>query len=261
MRALALLLLLPSLALGQTAVKVFPVDTTQTGCSLGALNATCTVALTGKSSAGFVVTAVSSPTGITLAQESSRDGTNWDGHPFSDVSTGGDCITTIPNGSLAVGFGKTLVLGGGDRYARIRVSAYTSGSVTVAVAATDSMGPNICKSVDQGFATTGLVTTTTLAQLVAAPSAGSIRLLSVVASASVAATTTTDQQLRLKSGTGSNCGTGTADVLGAFNAANGGFVASWPFGTGPKLPATSALCWMHAATGSKIVTVTYEVVQ
>lgn len=262
MRALFVVLgLVPALALGQTSVKVYPTDTVQSACVLNAANATCQVALAGKSSAGFLVTAVSSPTGITLVQESSRDGTNWDAHPFADVSASGDCITSVPNASLAVGYGKTLILGGGERYVRIRASAWTSGSATVQVTATDSAGPIVCRTTDQATVTTGLVTTTTLTQIVAAPTAGAIRLLSVVASASVAATTTADQQLRLKSGTGSNCATGTADVIGAFNAANGGFAIAWPPGHGPKLAATSALCWIHAATGSKIITVTYEIVQ
>jgi hypothetical protein len=242
-------------------VQVTATDTVQSGCVLNAANATCQVSMVGKSSAGFVVTAVSSPTGITLVQESSRDGPSWDGHPFADVSASGDCISSIPNASLAVGYGKSLVLGNGEGFVRVRASAWTSGSVTVTVRASDSAGPTVCRTVDQATVTTGLVTTTTLSQIVAAPAAGAIRLLSVVASASVAATTTADQQLRFKSGTGSNCATGTADVIGAFNAANGGFAIAWPPGAGPKLAATSALCWIHAAAGSKIITVTYEIVQ
>jgi len=138
-RVLSLLLLLPSLALGQTSVSVQTTDTIQSGCVLNAANVTCVVPLRGKTSAGFIVTAVSSPTGITLVAETSRDGTNWDGQPFFDMDTGEPFRNGIPNASLAVGFGKTIGLGGGDRFARIRVSAWTSGSATITVTATDSV--------------------------------------------------------------------------------------------------------------------------
>jgi hypothetical protein len=107
----------------------------------------------GKTTAGFLVTAISSPTGITLVNESSRDGTNWDAHPFLDMDSGGT-ITSVPNASLAVGFGKTLVLGGGVRFVRIRASAWTSGSATVVVTGTDA-------SADVNWVDKGAVATTT----------------------------------------------------------------------------------------------------
>lgn len=134
--AAALALVLPALALSQT-VRVYPTDTVQSSCSLGALNAYCQVPMAGKSSAGFVITAVSSPNGMTLVAETSRDGTNYDQHQFVDMDSG-DRWNSIPNASLAVGLTKTIVLGGGVRYARVKASAWTSGSVTVAVTATDS---------------------------------------------------------------------------------------------------------------------------
>jgi hypothetical protein len=135
-RLLLLALLWPALALGQ-ATRIITSDST-TSCTLGAANAVCVLAMVGKTTAGFVTTAISSPTGMTLVNESSRDGTNWDGHPFEDMDNG-DLTTTVPNASLTVGTGRTMVLGGGVRYARVRVSTWTSGSVTVAVTATDSL--------------------------------------------------------------------------------------------------------------------------
>jgi hypothetical protein len=113
-------------------------DTLQSGCVLNALNTTCQASLVGKTTAGFVVTAISSPTGITLINESSRDGTNWDQHNFVDMDSG-ETTANVPNASIAVGAGKTMILGGGDRFVRIRASTWTSGSATVAVNATDSI--------------------------------------------------------------------------------------------------------------------------
>jgi hypothetical protein len=134
------LALLPALAGGQTATTITTTDTIQSGCSLGALNATCVVSMRGKSSVGFLVTAVSSPTGITLVAEASRDGTNWDGHDFVDADNG-DPWPAIPNTSIAVGLTKSFLTGAGVRFARIRASAWTSGSATVVVTATDTILP------------------------------------------------------------------------------------------------------------------------
>ena len=130
------LVVFPCLALAQTAVTVSTSDSIQSGCSLAANNATCTLPLRGKSTAGFVVTAISSPVLTTIA-ETSRDGTSWDQHWLVDVDSG-DRSLTIVDGAHAVGTTRTIMLGGGIRFVRVRVSAYTSGSVTVAVTGTDS---------------------------------------------------------------------------------------------------------------------------
>lgn len=233
-------------------------DRTTTGCTMGADEATCVLTLSGKYSVGFVITAASTPTGITLKAETSRDGVNWDGHPFQDSSTG-ERITTIPNASLAVGFGKTIVLAGGDRYARLRADTWTSGSVTVTLAAANTTIGQPWPA-DTAQYSTGLSTATALTQMIAAPAAGlSIYITSIVASASVAATTTTDQHLAIKYGTGTNCGTGTTYLWGAFNSANGGFVWHAYPGTAIKVPAANALCFIHAAAGSKIINITYYI--
>lgn len=109
---------------------------------------------------------------------------------------------------------------------------------------------------DPLFVTSGLSTATTLTQLVAAPGAGvSIYITGWKCSASVAATATADQQCTLKYGTGTNCGTGTTYVDGCFQIANGGCAESMSMPL--KVPANNALCWVHAATGSKITRVNY----
>lgn len=233
-------------------------DRTTTGCTIGADEATCVISLAGKFSAGMIVTAASTPTGITLKAETSRDGVSWDGHPFQDASTG-ERITTIPNASLAVGFGKTIILAGGDRYVRVRADTWTSGSVTVALSASNTTIGQPWPA-DTAQYSTGLSTATSLTQMVAAPAAGlSIYITSIVASASVAATTTTDQHLAIKYGTGTNCGTGTTYLWGAFNSANGGYVWHAYPGTAIKVPAANALCFIHAAAGSKIINITYYI--
>jgi hypothetical protein len=259
-----------------TVAQVRPEIDRSTACALGAANAACTVSLSGKNSAGFIVTAISSPNGIVLVQESSRDGTNWDAHPFMDMSTGAQ-ISTVPNASLAVGYGKTLMLGGGDRYVRIRAAAWTSGSVTVSVVATNvAMFPP--GAVDGGFSAQAVSTATALTQLVANPivacaAAGNpyscctgsgagatcqINVTSIIASASVASSTAADAHFTFKYGTGSACGTGTTTLTPlAMNAANGGFVWTLPPSSPLKVPAANALCWIHSVAGSKVINVTY----
>ena len=275
-RLLLALLLVPGLALAQ-ATSIVTTDTVQSGCVLNAANATCQVSMKGKTSAGFIVTAISSPTGIVLVQESSRDGTSWDAHPFADVSLR-QCFSVVPNASLAVGYGKSLVLGGGDRFVRVRAAAWTSGSVTVSVNATDTIMADPCPSgVDAGYVTSGVSTATGLILITGpqsctgayapwacctAANTGAtcvVNLMSVVASASVASTTTTDQMLNIKYGTGATCGTGTTYLMGAFAPANGGF--AWVGGTQApiRVPAGNNVCWMHAAAGSKIVNAAYFV--
>lgn len=106
-------------------------------------------------------------------------------------------------------------------------------------------------------ASSGLSTATTLTELIAAPGASvSIYITSWKCSSSAASTATTDQQCTIKRGTGTACATGTTYVDGCFQTANGGCASS--FDGGPiKITANNALCWIHAATGSKIVTVNY----
>ncbi|HQR17691.1 MAG TPA: hypothetical protein PK948_04955 [Gemmatimonadales bacterium] len=98
----------------------------------------------------------------------------------------------------------------------------------------------------------GLSTATTLTQLIAASGSNKVYIVNWKCSASVAATTTTDQQCTLKYGTGSNCATGTTYLDGCFNPATGGCN-----GAQIVAPASQAVCWIHAAAGSKIVTITY----
>jgi len=74
-------------------------------------------------------------------------------------------------------------------------------------------------------------------------------ITSITASASVIATTTTDQQLTLKYGTGSACGTSTTTAWSAYNLAFAPLHAT--FNEPLRIPGGNDLCWIHAATGSK----------
>lgn len=95
---------------------------------------------------------------------------------------------------------------------------------------------------------------TTLTEIRAAPGAAlSLYITDILASASVAATVTADQQLTLKYGTGTNCGTGTTAIWSHFNAVNDG--PSVRYSTPIKVPANNALCFIHAAAGNKSVVV------
>lgn len=102
-------------------------------------------------------------------------------------------------------------------------------------------------------ASSGLSTATALTQLVAAPGP-SLRIYVVHwhCSGSMASTTTADQQFTLKTGDGTY-------LDGCFTPANGG--AAIGDGAAPviALPVNKSLCWINAAVGSKIVTVTYYV--
>jgi len=88
-----------------------------------------------------------------------------------------------------------------------------------------------------------------------APAAGmSLHITSVTASASVISSVTADNYFSLKSGTGAVCVTGTAVVWNAYTLALAPVHALFP--TAIKVAPASDLCWMHAAAGSKHLTIT-----
>jgi hypothetical protein len=78
----------------------------------------------------------------------------------------------------------------------------------------------------------------------------SFYITDIIATASAASTTTANQYLEVESGTGGTCGTGTAVVWAAYNAAMSG-PASAGLTTPIKVAANSELCWMDAVAGSK----------
>ena len=149
----------------------------------------------------------------------------------------------------------SLVVAGGVKMVAMTLMDPSTGttidpSAIVTVASTSDW--------DGTFSTdpSGLSTSTTLTQIVAASGTNRIIVKNAQCSASVASTTTTDQQCDFYYGTGTNCATGTTASVGCFQPALGGcntqeFV----------VPAGQALCWIHAAAGSKRVHVTYRYAQ
>jgi hypothetical protein len=96
--------------------------------------------------------------------------------------------------------------------------------------------------------------TTTLVAFVGAGCVGreaqtAFYITSITAGATVISSATTDEQLELKYGTGTNCGTGTTALWSAYNLANTSVVPTFP--TPLKVPGGKDLCWMDAGTGSK----------
>jgi len=261
-RILALMLLLPTLALGQTAVKLYTTDTVQSACTLAAANETCQVSMVGKTSVGFVVTGNTTPTGMVMVAEESRDGTNWQKIGFVD-DTEGDCVWTVTNAQLATnGFTRSMAIGSGIRFARVRLTARTTLATTVSVTATDTKS-SVCENPGAGFSTLAVQTSTSAVELIAVPTQVdsvdlSTYITSIIFSKSSASSTAADAHATLYYGTGSNCGTGSTRWLPlAMNVANGGFVWSMPKGSALKAPVGRAVCVIHSVAGSWIAAATY----
>jgi hypothetical protein len=148
-RLLLAVLFLPGLALGQNAVKLYTTDTVQSACNMAGSNNACTVAMAGKSTAAFIVTAAASPV-LTLTPEVSMDGTTYVATYFDDPATMTKVATLADS---AAGTTRTIYMAGGARYVRVRTSAFTSGTMTAAVVATDTH--------DNGVPFSGATTSTT----------------------------------------------------------------------------------------------------
>lgn len=137
-RFILLLGLLPALAFAQTSVQVIPSDTITSGCVLNSASGAgsyCVASMRGKVGAGYLVTAISSPL-LTIVVQTSNDGTNWTTRKMIDTDTG-DRTGSYVGAAIVVGLSKAISMSSGARFARVFVSAYTSGTATVAVTATD----------------------------------------------------------------------------------------------------------------------------
>jgi hypothetical protein len=114
-------------------------DTTGSGL-LNALNAAVQVALAGSQSVGFQL--LSGTLIGTIVPEISFDGgTTWNTSFFDDPATGSKASTIVfssANGTT----GKTIVGAGGASHARVRVSAFTSGSANCAMRASQVRDPS-----------------------------------------------------------------------------------------------------------------------
>jgi hypothetical protein len=124
---------------------VTTLDTAPAATSITALNGAATVTLAGQASAGVVLTGTWT---ATLTPELSFDGgATWVATSFYQPNLGQIIPTTASNGSY------TILCSGGASRARVRASAFTSGTITaglraaarhpVAVVATGSDAANI----------------------------------------------------------------------------------------------------------------------
>ena len=107
---------------------VTTLDTTPAAQSITALNGTAALSLAGQSSAAVVLTGTWT---ATLTPELSFDGgTTWLATFFYQPNLGQSVPTTASNGSY------TIWCSGGASHARVRASAFTSGSITASLRAT-----------------------------------------------------------------------------------------------------------------------------
>ena len=114
-------------------------DTTISG-SLGAMSDTLTIACVGKQSVGFQVVAGGTLSADVTPKVSFDNGVTWKATCFQDI--GGTYTAkftlALSSGDVKAGF---FIGCGGATHARLEVTAYSSGSATVSLSATD-MAPD-----------------------------------------------------------------------------------------------------------------------
>ena len=110
---------------------------------LNQLNGFQSVQLWGNSSVGFTVTAVSSPVGIQIQADVSYDGgTTWQNNYGWFTTPTGTRSASLNIGAAGGSWG--IVAGAGATHIRVRINSYTSGSITVALYAGNSVaGPEL----------------------------------------------------------------------------------------------------------------------
>ncbi len=106
-------------------------DVTATG-ALGALNASVQITLAGHTSVGFQL-AAGTLIGTIVAEMSFDGGTTWNTTYFDE--TAGNKVSSVVFSSANTALGSTMIGVGGAGLARVRVSAYTSGTANVTIRA------------------------------------------------------------------------------------------------------------------------------
>lgn len=124
-------------------------DTTATG-TLGALNATVQITLAGQNNAGITLES-GTLIGTILPEVSLDGGTTWVSTFFDDPITS-NITSTVVFASANTATVKTIVGVGGAGLARIRVSAYTSGSATCNLRASIMQDPSLLSGGSAGSA-------------------------------------------------------------------------------------------------------------
>jgi hypothetical protein len=129
-------------------------DTTATG-NLNALNAAVSVTLAGEGGAGFDL-AAGTLIG-TIVPEISYDNTSWETTYFEDPVTGNK-VASIVFGSNNTHTARSIYCPTGAGYARVRVSAFTSGTAAITVRSSTVNGPVNLSTGAPGAAAPPLVT-------------------------------------------------------------------------------------------------------
>jgi len=115
-------------------------DVTGAG-TLNALNATASVSLAGRQSVGMFL-AAGTLVGTIVPELSLDGGTTWISTFFDDSSTGNK-VPNIVFGVSNTVTTRTIIGGGGASNARVRVSAYTSGTAACTVRTTQIVDPSL----------------------------------------------------------------------------------------------------------------------
>ena len=166
----ALALLWASAAPAQMAVSgnvpVTILDTAPAAQSITALNGAASVILAGQSSAGVTVTGTWT---ATLTPELSFDGgTTWVATYFYQPNLGQTAATVAANGVY------TIVCSGGASNARVRASAFTSGTVTASLRAVAGNPASVTATGTDGTNLHALLTDTSGRQVLAGSSGANI---------------------------------------------------------------------------------------
>lgn len=139
---------------GKLLVTFSPSDATGSG-TLNALNAAATVTMAGEVGAGFVL-AAGTLIG-TIVPEISYDNTNWVTTYFIDPTTGAQASSIVfaANNGLTQ---KTIYVPDGAGFARVRVSAYTSGTAAATIRASMVNAPTQLSAAPTGTTAPAITT-------------------------------------------------------------------------------------------------------
>lgn len=113
-------------------------ETLGTATLLGALNAEIVGPLNGAVGSAVTFTATATPVGLILTPYVSYDGgTNWSVTQFFN-SANGDAIDTLS--SFVLGTSYSISTGDGATHIKVRLTSWTSGSITTRLSSSNSMG-------------------------------------------------------------------------------------------------------------------------
>jgi hypothetical protein len=136
-------------------------DTTVATTALGALNAAVSIPVTGLTSVGFQISA-GTLIGTIVPEISMDGGTTWFASTFYDFTTAATLSNVVFSSVNTLKMYSVIILGGTSN-ARVRVSAYTSGTANSVMRVTAGLTTTITPSgAGGGFGAFGTATTTYL---------------------------------------------------------------------------------------------------